>query len=562
MKEHVVETDVLVIGGGMAGIFAAVKAREEGAAVTLVDKGYVSKSGATAFCGGYIMVFNPEWGHDRNAWIQQISKSGEYVNNREWSEVVLQDSFARYRDLASWGVEFVKGESGGLHKNRTGVLESINMYRRVFTAPMRRHTLEIGVKILDRVMITDLIKRNEAVIGAIGFHTRNGQVFVFRAKATVVAAGMGGFKQAGLPTHFWTGDGEGMGFRAGAEISGKEFGGGGFGGIAAYPAWRGHGMAFSKHWKFAGSEGDPIDHTAMYYGNEAAIHEGRGPVLWDLDVATPEDVKSMLHHQASTGTLTETRRAGLDLAAGGKVPILGSGWLGASIQGGMGGLWAIDTHCATTLPGLYAAGDSCSTRQVGARYPATGFAIGHAAVTGARAGKAASQYASTRETVEPKIADLERLKTVLYDPMNRPGGFSPAWITRQIQNYMVPYYIWQIKQGERMKAMETMLEFVRDHLVPKLKAHDPHELRMAHETRNMALNADLMLKAASFRTESRGMFYREDYPQRRDPEWLAWVKVKAENGKPQVWKEPIPEAWWPDLTRSYQERYPMKYPGQ
>lgn len=66
-SEKVFSTDVLVIGGGMAGIFAAVKAREQGLKVTLVDKGYVSKTGSTAFAGGYYGVFNPEWGHDFDA---------------------------------------------------------------------------------------------------------------------------------------------------------------------------------------------------------------------------------------------------------------------------------------------------------------------------------------------------------------------------------------------------------------------------------------------------------------------------------------------------------------
>ena len=61
--ENIFETDVLVIGGGMAGCFAAIKAKEQGVDVILIDKGYVSRSGQTPYAEGYL-VFNPDWGHD------------------------------------------------------------------------------------------------------------------------------------------------------------------------------------------------------------------------------------------------------------------------------------------------------------------------------------------------------------------------------------------------------------------------------------------------------------------------------------------------------------------
>ena len=88
--EKVIETDVLVIGGGMAGIFAAIKAREQGVDVTLVDKAYAGKTGATHFAGGDYLVFNPQWGHNLDAWMDQINVRCEYFNNRQWSEIVLK----------------------------------------------------------------------------------------------------------------------------------------------------------------------------------------------------------------------------------------------------------------------------------------------------------------------------------------------------------------------------------------------------------------------------------------------------------------------------------------
>ena len=72
----------------------------------------------------------------------------------------------------------------------------------------------------------------------------------------------------------------------------------------------------------------------------------------------------------------------------------------------------------------------------------------------------------------------------------------------------------------------------------------------------------MRLRASLFRTESRGMHYREDFPRRDDPDWLAWVMLKQEDNGMKVYKKPIPEEWWPDLSKPYEERYDSKFPGE
>ncbi len=90
--QDVHETDVLVIGGGMAGLFTAIKASERGANVTLVDKGYAGKSGSTPY-GFWYVVYNPEWGHDLALWMTYVNSLGEYLNNREWTEIAFKESY-------------------------------------------------------------------------------------------------------------------------------------------------------------------------------------------------------------------------------------------------------------------------------------------------------------------------------------------------------------------------------------------------------------------------------------------------------------------------------------
>jgi len=127
---------------------------------------------------------------------------------------------------------------------------------------------------------------------------------------------------------------------------------------------------------------------------------------------------------------------------------------------------------------------------------------------------------------------------------------------------MMPYFISYIKKEDRLQAAATIVSFIQENLVPCLYARDPHELRHAHETKNMVLSAEMRLKSAIFRTESRGNHFREDYPRRDDANWLAWSKIKEENGNMKLTKEPIPKEWWPDLSVPYEERYPFRFPGE
>ena len=200
--------------------------------------------------------------------------------------------------------------------------------------------------------------------------------------------------------------------------------------------------------------------------------------------------------------------------------------------------------------------------QNGAVYAILGSAIAGSAVTGAIAGVAAAQEARQMGKLTVDEKEIARAKQTVLAPTERQGGFSPGWVTQLLQNTMMPYFISYIKKADRLQATLTLIEFMQEQLVPKLFARDPHELRLVHETKNMVLSAEMRLRSALFRTESRGNHYREDYPRRDDPEWLAWTKIKEEGGRMKLIKVPIPKQWWPDLSTPYEERYPFRFPGE
>lgn len=528
--ENYIETDVLVVGGGLAGVFAAVKATEHGAKVTLVEKGYVSRTGQTPFAH-CTAVFNPEWGHNLEDWMVEYSTRGEYINNRDWTEGVLKDSYERYQDLVSWGVEFIRDEKGDLVKeglpdlpNEAPVWLEHGTVTFDWVKPLRKKVKAQKVNLVEKIMITQLLKQDEKVVGAIGFSFEDGTIHIINAKATVLCAGAAGFKPwGGWPIGNITADGHVMAYKVGAEITGKEF--------VDF-----HGRALKP--RLRSKSGPPDGKLLNSEGNEVVA---RGP-------ERPLDMDFEAH--AGRGPMKR-----------GDVEYIADGANGMSVHT-QEGIWPVDMNCSTGIEGLYAAGDNLATMMVGANYTGMGNASATCSSTGARAGIAAAEYARNIENAKIDNEELDKTKTKMMQPLERKGGFSPSWVTQLLQNNMMPYYISRIKHHDRLQATLTLIEFYRDHLVPKLFAKDTHELRHVHETENMIINAEMRLRAAMYRTESRGTHYREDYPRRNDPEWLAWVMLKQENGKMEVYKKDIPKEWWPDLSVPYEERYPIRFPGE
>jgi len=573
-SENIIETDVLVIGGGVAGCFAAIKAKEQGINVTLVDKNCISKSGAS-ISTTFWQVYNPEWHPDIKTAIKEISKRGEYLNNHEWGEILLNDSWSIYTDLLAWGAKFPVETSEikdwyaknvtrtfSTEKKQTSVVYPFGVFPILpgaIMSALRKQALSRGVKLLDRIMIVDLLKQDGKVVGAIGFSIDSQELYVFKAKSTIMAGGNNNFKSPGYNVNFLTGDADAMSYRVGAVLTGREIPDLHFA-LGKYPAWR--ALPVAHFWYLSDAEGKYIPSMDMDLYPAFTIHAGKGPVSWDLRTATDDDME-VLNYYAHLNPIYENKleRIGLDMNVRG-THRLGGGCGAGNADVQTSGIWPIDKKCASNVPGLYAAGDCCCTWCWGALNDGAPWGMTIAAVTGARAGQGAAEYALKEGMPQIDDKELAKQKENVYLPVERQGGFSPRWVTQQLQNTMMPYYILHIKHEVRLKAALSIIEFQRDHLVPMMVAKDAHELRAAHETRNMVLNAEMMLRAALYRTESRGRHYREDYPRRDDPNWLAWIKMRNDEGQMKLWKEPIPQTWWPDLAQPYEERYPKRFPGE
>jgi succinate dehydrogenase/fumarate reductase flavoprotein subunit len=200
--------------------------------------------------------------------------------------------------------------------------------------------------------------------------------------------------------------------------------------------------------------------------------------------------------------------------------------------------------------------------QNGASYAGFGCSCAGSAVQGARAGKAAAEYAKTEQAPVAGTALLETLRQEMLDPLSRQRGFSPAWVTRVLQGIMFPYYVMYVKEKGRLEAALSQIMYLQEKYASQLKVEDPHGLRSAHETRNMLLNAEMKLRAGLAREESRGTHYREDFPFRDDANWLCWLKLVEKEGRMSVVKHPVPLGWRPDPALSYRDKYPVEMLGE
>ncbi|MDY0339946.1 MAG: FAD-binding protein [Coriobacteriia bacterium] len=556
-----IDTDILVIGGGYAGAFAAVEAKKAGLNVVLVDKGTVGRSGQTPWANGF-NVFDEAAGDNREEMIAGASISSEYINNLDWLELQFEDSKLRWDDMTEWGFQ----DPSLRHPHLA----------------LRDKLVEDNVRLVERTMLTELLTQNGTVVGAIGFSLDSEETIAVVAKATIMCAGAGSFKASGFPIQGLTSDGDAMAYRAGSVISGKEFVDFHSATLETpadcYGQWQGMWEAGVSQTHGASGGGMLMSEAfAAHAGTSTTgdMPDGMAPGGDSSDMAAaggrpeggpPSDGDSS--DMAAAGGRPEGDPPSDGGSGEGSRPGQGRGVQVSGAATGLGihkaeGVWPTDMTGASNVPGLWAAGDGLASMLCGASYAGVGLSSSGSAVQGARAGAGAAAYAVNASAPTVSDSALEEIRTAVLAPRSLESGYSPAWVTQLLQNTMFPYYVLMVKKADRLEAALTQIMFLQEHMVPLLMASDTHELKLAHETRNMLLNAEMKLRASLYRTESRGTHYREEYPARNDAEWLAWVLIQQdENGNMALSKEMVPEKWRPDMTVDYQTRYASRFPGE
>ncbi len=180
----VISTDLLILGGGLAGLVAAIKAKDYPLDVLLVDKQTIGWSGKAPKVGGGLWVMLPDDDVDKFAEYH-VKNIGVYLNDQELLYSYARESFAAIHQLKEWGVKLATDEGGKLQTVRhpAGLWSGTGIDRDMLL-PLRARAKTLGVKIVNKVHVVDLLKKGDRVVGAAGFNMIDGRFHILRAKAT------------------------------------------------------------------------------------------------------------------------------------------------------------------------------------------------------------------------------------------------------------------------------------------------------------------------------------------------------------------------------------------
>ncbi len=602
-QEQEIETDVLVIGGGIAGCWAAISAARNGVRVALVEKSATVRSGAGGpGCDHWCdTAANPLSKVDPDKWAEMLTNGfggygcgiGREIQCRENYHTLLElekmGGKIRDTDDQFKGVEGRDEKTKFLISPRMNPFHDTNVVIRVwgttFKPALKKECERLGVRIYDRVMATSLLTekgiQGARVVGATGVNSRTGAFLIFKSRATILCSSSGGSiwlintELSGYNTmspRAVSGDGIAMAWKAGAALTLMERSGimrimPGFkhrwytgAGDASYenvmlvdadgktlpiatePGWRQKNIdRMGRGWAAIREEVLRGEYALPFYGDFPSMPEIERKAVWN-----------MLLEQESTGKIIVDTysEAGFDpgkdqlqnyaLIEGSSLPQ----WREAS-----GGGLVIDWDLKTTLDGLYAAGTQL-------------FSPGDhsfAAATGRYAGRKAAAYAKVTGEATVSKDQVSREKSRVYAPIKRSEGMDWKELHAGIARVM-QYYCSEYKTDPLFRiALETLQE-IEEKWVPTLHALDPHKLVRSLEDLSILTHAQILLHASLARKASSQFlgFHRIDYPQLDPQEWRKFITVKQADGKVQIGELPL--GYWGNLRESY-EAHNKDYTG-
>ncbi|MBW4456635.1 MAG: FAD-binding protein [Nostoc indistinguendum CM1-VF10] len=487
--------DVLVIGGGPAGTWAAWSAASAGARVVLVDKGYCGTSGCAAASGNGVWYVPPDPDSRETAMASREALGG-FLSSRDWMQRVLDQTFANVNLLAEWGYPFPVDDEG-------------RPYRRSLQGPeymrlMRKQIKRAGVKILDHSPALQLLVDAEgAVAGATGVNRQTGTKWVVRSHTVIIATGGCAFLSKALGCNVLTGDGYLMAVEAGAELSGMEFSNAY--GIA--PAFSSVTKTLFYNWAtFTYEDGTPIPNAGSQRGRSVIAQTLlTQPVYAIIDKATEEMRVNM--RLAQPNFFLPFDRAGID-------PFTQRFPVTLRLEGtvrGTGGIQINDYTCATSVPGLYAAGDAATRELICGGFTGGG---SHNAAWALSSGYWAGQYAAIYSLDLGKQANQRQVEAVggVGFTSGSQRQINSAEVIQATQAEVFPYDRNYFRTQEGLTAsLQRLNSLWRE--IRTSQAADNHNILRTREAAAMVATARWMYSSALERKETRGMHRHLDYPE-------------------------------------------------
>jgi succinate dehydrogenase / fumarate reductase flavoprotein subunit len=576
--------DVLVVGAGGAGLRAAIEASVRGARTALVCKSLLGKAHTVMAEGGIAAALGNVWPEDNwQVHFRDTMRGGKLLNNWRMAQIHAQEAPERVLELEEWGALFDRTKDGlilqrdfGGHRyarlahvgDRTG-LEMIRT--------LQNHAVHKGIDVFMECTVQHLLKDGDAIGGALGYWRETGKFVLFSARAVVLATGGVG-KCWKITSNSWeyTGDGMAMALGVDADLMDMEM-------VQFHPTgmiWppsvrgilvtegvRGDGgtLLNSERRRFM------FDYVPEFFRAETADTEQEADAWYQdkrnrrtPDLLPRDEVARAINSEVKAGRGTPHGGVYLDIASRRdadyikrRLPSMYQQFreladvditrepmeVGPTCHYVMGGVRVEADTAATTVPGLFAAGEVAAGLHGANRLG--GNSLSDLLVFGRRAGLYAAEYAGAR-TQDPQLdtGEVKREMADLLAPFEGAGGENPYAIHSDLEDCMQEL-VGIIRTESELRQALVRLGQLRSRLmqvrVGGNRTYNPG-WHLALDLRGMLEISEAVTYSALERKESRGGHTREDYPS--TDRHFAEVNVvirRRHEGDLQVSQEPLPE---------------------
>jgi succinate dehydrogenase/fumarate reductase flavoprotein subunit len=534
VNDHeVLKTEVLVIGGGGAGVRAAIEADNRGAEVCLVSKGPIARSGVTPLAYQALQAaFGTGDPRDNpDVHYQDIIVKGRYLSDEDLARVLANESMPRALDLEKFGIKFKKqgGEFFQVHhpgqtypRNLFILGGGFGLVHGLKKELQRRH----HVRILEDFCVSRLLKDQGEIVGAFGLHMRDGRFYIIRAKSIVLACGGYGelWENTDTPPDT-TGDGIFLGFQSGADLIDLEM-------AQYYPTVIAHpeslrGVLISYEvclepryldFRLVNNEGReflpegplPVRDTLMRL-MLTEIEEGRGTEHRAVYIDPNRSSKShaeidRIIHELLRVSDKNLRKLGVDIRKN-RIEVC------PAVHYTLGGI-RINEKTETSVPGLFAAGENASSVHGANRI--SGNALSETQVFGTRAGRYASDYSKGKSHGSLPAGEIKEEIQRWNEFMKRKkDGIRPLILRKELKEIM-DRYLGPNRNGEGMEgALQKVLDF-KENGLQRVEVSGGRifnvDWRTAVEVAMTLALAELVIRSALMRKETRGHHFRSDFP--------------------------------------------------
>jgi succinate dehydrogenase/fumarate reductase flavoprotein subunit len=526
-------TDVLVIGAGGAGMYAAIAAAQRGSSVILVDKGQVGRGGATIMAQMTVAVALAQQEPDSVALhLEDTLRAGRGLCNEALAALLCEDGPKRILEMENWGTRWAR-ESGHIKQEmapghsvrRCCYVDFLNTGPAV-AATLRRKVSEIpAIRRVSNLAVVEILTHDGQAIGAVALNLADGELTTIQADALILAAGgLTKLYERNSASANMGGEAYALALWAGAELIDMEF-------VQFFPI--GHLAP-----RLVGM--DPIMWDPFRYKLGGKLLNGQFEEFIDRygstdfgqynatrDIAAYAILKEV---EAGRGTphggayldFRHIAEAELRSAFGPVIDRLAANGIdltktvvevGPMAHYHMGGV-RVDANMRTRIEGLYAAGEAVGGANGANRL--SGNAITEAFVFGARAGSVAAEKAKPESGKwDEKSADESRQRLEGFRANSQKDGIAPIALQAELQELMWEQ-VGPFRTGDKLAAALARIETMQKEHLRRLRIGGAREFNLdlhdAFELRAMLTTAEAVVRSALARTESRGAHQREDFP--------------------------------------------------